>query len=340
MLSEARSNLPEMGNGADIFHRFVDPLRIFPAGVAAHVAITALVGDGEHAGSVSRYRFRATSFKKQRHGRLIMATARIELEERLTERRHDFGVAAMHFGGVDFYCVARAFPGARQFNASAARLWANFRTGSLPVMLRIAQEELGPDEFGLESVLPDGRQRISELVFGDIVGNFAEQYARLYEANQRVLEMLQDAGLELPQELTAAAEYTFSRRFEEAVRRASGSEDPKAYLPAIRITEEAEHRGFAIDHSTTAPLFARVLADAVARTLEVPSDDRVEVTCALTALATKLGLATALERSQELYDRAIGGAPASDGLRRLGKELGFAVDAPPRTEIEATRQGA
>ncbi|MFS8070291.1 MAG: DUF3536 domain-containing protein, partial [Byssovorax sp.] len=192
VLAEAKSNLAAMGNGADVFRRFVEPLRLFPARVAAHVAIASLVDEPEPVGVVSRYRFRCSSFKKQRHGRLIMATAHIELDERMTDRHHDFGVAAMHFGGVDFYCVARAFPGARQF---------------------------------------------SELVFGDIVGNFAEQYARLYDNNQRVLEMLQDAGLELPQELMVAAEFTFSRRFDGALRRAAGSHDPRAYAPAILIAE-------------------------------------------------------------------------------------------------------
>jgi alpha-amylase/alpha-mannosidase (GH57 family) len=340
ILGEARSNIAEMGSGADVFRRFVDPLRLFPARVASHVAISTLVGEPEASGVASRYRFRCSSFKKQRHGRLIMATAHIELEERVTERHHDFGVVAMHFGGVDFYCVARQFPGARQFAASVARLWANFRTASLPVMLRIAQEELGPDEFGLESVLPAGRQRISELVFGDIVGNFAEQYARLYENNQRVLEMLQDAGLELPQELTVAAEFTFSRRFEGAIKRAAGSLDPKAYAPAITIAEEAERRGYDIDHSTTRPVFARVLADAVTRALAEPTDERLDAACALAALATKLGLAPSLERAQELYAEVTHVSPPSEPLRRLGGELGLAVpqltlsDVPPQAAPE------
>jgi alpha-amylase/alpha-mannosidase (GH57 family) len=324
VLAEARSNLPQMGNGADVFRRFVDPLRLFPGRVAAHVAISSLVEDPGPSGVVSRYRFRCSSFKKQRHGRLIMATAHIELEDSVTERHHDFGLVAMHFGGVDFYCVARPYPGARQFNASAAKLWANFRTASLPVMLRIAQEELGPDEFGLESLLPEGRQRISELIFGDIVGNFAEQYARLYENNQRVLEMLQDAGLELPQELTVAAEFTFSRRFEAAMKRAAGTHDPKEYLPAIRIAEEAERRGYKIDHTTTAPLFAKVMVGAVARAIADLADDSIASACELAAMATKLGLTASLAHAQELYDDATRTTVPSGLLRRLGKELGLA----------------
>src|SRR5690606_36557856 len=42
-LAEARSNLPEMGTGADVLRRFVDPLRVHPRRIGAHIAISNLV---------------------------------------------------------------------------------------------------------------------------------------------------------------------------------------------------------------------------------------------------------------------------------------------------------
>lgn len=337
-LAEAKSNLPEMGNGADVFRRFVDPLRVFPSRVAAHVAMSSLLDDSEPSGVASRYRYRCSGLKKRRHGRLTMATAHVDLEERVTERHHEFAVAAMHFGGVDFYSVVRHFPGQRHFHASTTKLWTSFRTASLPVMLRMAQEELGPDEFGLESILPEGRQRISELVFGSIVGDFAEQYARLYEQNQRVLEMLQNAGLELPRELMDAAEFTFSRRFERAVVSAAGSYDPKSYTAATAIAEEAERRGFEIDHSNTAPIFTRVVTDAVGKALglggEEVSDEHVTSVIQLVALAIKLGHSESLERAQEQYFEATFGMPTRTAIVRLGRQLGLSVDDKRSTDTE------
>ncbi len=332
VLAKAKSNLPEMGSGADVFHRFVDPLRLYPARVVAHVAISSLVSESPPEGVAAGYRYRTSSFKKQSHGRLIMSTAHIELEERTTEKRHAFGVAAMHLGGVDFYCVAQPFAGPRQFNAATARLWASFRTASLPVMLRIAQEELGPDEFGLESVLPEGRQRIGALVFGDIMGRFAEQFAHLYESNQRVLEMLQDAGFELPSEMTMTAEFAFSRRLESAVKIAAASTDPNAYAPAIKIAAAAAGRGYRVDHSVTGPIFARVIADAVARVVAERIDANVESVCAIAALAKQLDLTASLERAQEILAAAMARGPLSPALDTLAKELGLAGDragAPP-----------
>jgi len=318
-LAEARSNLPEMGNGADVFRKFVDPLRVHPGRVGAHIAISSLVDDDRLIGVTAGYRFRTRGLRRQRHGRLILATAHIELQERATEKRYDLSVAAMHFGGVDFYCVARPFAGEHRFTAAATRLWSVFRTASLPVILRMAQEEFGPDEYGLESLLPDGRSKITTMVLGNIVGNFTQEYARLYETNQRVLEMLQSAGLELPTELLAAAEFTFSRRFEDALRGAGGSHDPEAYARAVQIAQEAKLRGFAIDFTGSVPAMMRTLAEAATQVLIEPTEERVARAVRLAELVRGLGMNGSLERAQEIIDATMpvhAGGAAARALRR------------------------
>ena len=137
-------------------------------------------------------------------------------------------------------------------------------------MLRILQQELGPTEGGMESVLPDGRERISELVFGNIVGNFVDEYGRMYEIHQRVLEQLQEAGFELPKELRTAAEFALGRRFMQEIKNAQRSLDPAAYRKAIEIADEALRRGYEIDRSAASHILGEMIAAAVTRATESP----------------------------------------------------------------------
>ena len=234
LLAEAQSNLPEMGNGADVFRRFVEPLRVHP-GTGRGARRDLEPGRRRRARPAIAARLpvpHARASRKQRHGRLILATAHIELEERATEQRHELRVAAMHFGGVDFYCVVRPFTGEQRFVGRGARLWANFRTASLPMMLRIAQEEFGPDEFGLESLLPEGRQ--PDLGDGASATSSATSRTstrgstRTTSACSRCCRARASSSRA---ELLAAAEFTFSRRFEDAIR-ARGREPRAARLRA------------------------------------------------------------------------------------------------------------
>ncbi|MBN2369991.1 MAG: DUF3536 domain-containing protein [Vicinamibacteria bacterium] len=337
-LSEARSNIDAMGNGADIFRRFVDPSRVTIGRIAAHIAISSLVAEGDEEGRFAGHRYSRTSFQKQTHGRVTLATGRFQLEEITTGRRRDFAIASMHLGGVDFYCVTRSFPGAQRFSMSSQRLWSIFRTASLPRILRIAQEEFGPEEYGLESVLPEGKQRIAELVLGDVVRFFSEQYAYLYETHRRTLEMLREAGLEFPKELQAAGEFTLGRRFDEQVRAASGSRDPAAYHRAAVIGEEAAQRGYKIDRSRAGTIFAEMIAEAVDLAVTESSDETIESALALIELAGWLRLESNLERAEEiLFQKLKESAEWPESLWPIARALRFAVSAPGLQRIGLSR---
>src|SRR5262249_965849 len=103
VLAQAKSNLPGLGNGADIFVKTVDPLRVSPARIALHLAISSLVehGDekGEETGTAGGHRFRRSRFQMKRQGRVSLATSHLIVEHFITGRRDDFAVGSMHLGG-------------------------------------------------------------------------------------------------------------------------------------------------------------------------------------------------------------------------------------------------
>jgi alpha-amylase/alpha-mannosidase (GH57 family) len=330
VLAAARSNLPEMGSGADVYRRFVDPARVSAEGVAAHLAISTLVGDDAPRGETGGYAFERADHDVRTHGRITLATGRLTLDAVATERQLEYAFAAMHFGGVDFYCVLKPFPGGTAFRRSANRLWADFRTASLPTMLRLAQEEFGPDEYGLEHVLPEGRERISGIIFGDLVKRLSEQYARLYEDNRRSIEMLHEVGFDLPPELRAAAEFTLTRRFAEEIRRQGSSRDPAAYEAAIEIAEEVARRGYRIDRSEASRLFGDMVTDAVRLLVAEPSEENRRSALALLGLTRRLGLEIDVDRAQEAVFAALSGPGGRPELGEIARELGLAPAAAER----------
>ena len=248
-------------------------------------------------------------------------------------RRHDFAVAAMHFGGVDFFCALRPYRDADRFQASVAAFWSNGKTATptLPALLRRAQKEFGPEEHGLESVFPDGLQHISRLVFGDVVKRFANEYVHLYETNERILAMLGEAGFELPQALRAAAEFTFSRRFDEAMKSAGGSRDAQAYMDAVAVAEEAELRGYAFDRTAAGSVFGQLVAEGVAGAVAAPAGERFHKVTRLAGVGVRLGLVEHLGRAQEMLFAAIdGGAVVDDEMRELAVALSLTLSEAPQ----------
>ncbi len=337
-LAEAESNVAEMGNGADIFLRAVERSRVTPRRVAAHVAISNFVDHSDandHTGEAAGYTLHTEKFRKQRHGRVMLATAHLSLESNATGRLHDYALAAIHFGDVDYYCAVKPFAGEQEFDEATGKLWTQFRTASLPVMLRLAQAEFGPDEYGIEHLLPQERERISEAIFGNMVERYMEQYEFLYEENRRVIEVLQEAGFDLPQQLRVAAEFTVAHRFEKELRQQATQAGAGNYREAFALAEEAVRLGLSFKRTAINKLFEATVTRLVGFTVVHPSAENFQSSLTLIALAKKLSLEANLERAQEAIYRALQSAPSiSEEMRELAVVLGLA----PPVSIPATPQ--
>lgn len=312
-LGEARSNEKKLGTGADIFAKLAESSRVTPGRAGAHLAMSSLVDELPERGEVGRFTYLRRTFNKARAGRIALVTGQVVLQDSTTTRVHDHAVCAMHFGGVDFYAVVRDFMGARAFDESIQRLMHAFPTASLPAMLRIAQAELGTDEYGLEHVIPGGRERITQIIFAELIQKLYEDYARLYQENRRTLEILQTAGFELPKELRAAAEFTLGRMFEEEIRNQHQSQDPAAYRRALEIASEVAEHGFHIDHTVPGQIFVDMINARVLVAVTQPTRENVEAARALLLLTRKLHLAIDFDSAQETLFEAM--VRASRGVR-------------------------
>jgi alpha-amylase/alpha-mannosidase (GH57 family) len=335
-LSEARSNIAERGTGADIYLRAVEQSRVTPRRVAAHLAISNLVErEGRPADEFESagYDYRAIEVQKRRHGRVTLETMRLSLEERATGRLHDYALAAMHFGEVDYYCALRPYEGREKFEEAASRLWSQFRTASLPALLRVAEGEFGPEEFGLEALLPQSQGRLSRAVFGRMVARLLDEYERVYEDNRRVVERLVEIGFEPPRELRVAAELITGRRLETELRAQRLGEGD--YARAFDIAREAARLGQRIDRTHATRVFEKTLVEAARRVVEQPSPDAVRSARELIALGRELGLEANLERAQEIiYEAARAWARPSEELREFALALGLSPSALAAREVE------
>jgi len=334
ILSQAVSNEPSKGNGADIFRREVDPMRMTPERFAAHLAISGLLDEEGESGDVSGFHFSRHETRKEQLGRVTLATGQLKLESSATGRLYAFMHAALYIGGVDFYCVLRPMAGPKRFRAAVAKTWEHFASGSLLTLLRLIQEEFGPEEFGLQHALPRSRQRILEQVFGSMIGHYYEQYARLYDDNRRIMDHLQQSGFQLPRELTAAAEFTLAYRFEQEVLRQQGSMDPQAYGKARELALEAQRRGCAVERPSVNRAFEEKVTALVRRVAEDPQDDTVRGALAMLELCREMRLAPRLDLAQEAFFEALPPRKAVTGLMaQLALALGLVVPATSETGV-------
>jgi alpha-amylase/alpha-mannosidase (GH57 family) len=336
ILAKAHSNIPEYGNGRQIFEKYVDTARVTSPQVTAHVAMTILSDAAKSAsGEVGGYSYQVEDLRREAHGRLVLATGRMALVDLKTGRNHQHCFAALHMGGLDFTSNVTEDPGSENFLIASNKLWNHFYTLSLSRFLGLMAEVFGSNEFGMEHLLPEGRQSLFENVFGKLVHRFASQYATLYEENRRNFEMLQHAGFHLPRELTVSAEFTLSHRFNDVLREAQGSRMASAYAQAVTIVKEAKQQVLKIDCTEGNRIFSVIIREAVQAAVNDPTEANVQVPVELLETVKQLGLEPDLNRAREILFEAADSSSDFEQLAPLALRLGFQVES--LTEINVRR---
>jgi hypothetical protein len=229
-------------------------------------------------------------------------------------------------GGIDFYGAIRPYLRQENYTKSAKHLWDQFYLVSLPKLLRLMQEEFGPEEFGVEQLLPESRQKIFKEVFGTLVERFSEQYVRLYEDNRRNLEMLQSVGFELPREIRAAAEFTFGKLFEEEIQKREWFKDPDAYRNLISLADEVTQHGYRIDRFVAEHHFRNLITEIVEMAVDRPLDENVRAAIAVVQLTKRLGLEYNLYLAQEAVYEAAGKSVHFEKMIELSEMLDLKTD--------------
>ncbi len=338
-LAAARSNVEAFGTGADVYREHARAARVRPESLAAQVAITSLPGNGEHVlasadgeGRLADTNFRISHFRKETRGRIALATLQIDLVHRPTGVATAFGACALHFGGVDLHCVLRPLSAVSSFELATDRIWGSFESGSLLTLVRVAEEELGPDDYGLAHLLESAREHISQLLFEDIRDRYAAQYEAMYQDARRAIAQFHDAGLPVPDELRAAAGLALAYRFDQEMDGApTGQFMPEAYAQALAIAEEARRYGCALRHERARLHFEGLLTKLMYRVcagdtdISHPGTDPTQLTLRLLATAEELGVELDRDRPQELLVRSLDvePGPVSEPLSLLVRALGL-----------------
>ena len=299
VLAAARSNIPAEGTGAEVYRKRVLPSVVGPRRYVAQYAITDMFRDypedlewhGRLVHRVERHRLSS--------GQLTLVVGRVEVEDRRTSETFDLIYVLIHFGGHDFHCAVRSFPGTQEFRAFTKRLREIFGRATVTELLRAVDGHFGDDYFGMPQLLAEERAEVLDALFRDMSERFAEMYTRLYMDNRSTVSALIDSGLEVPTEFRIAAEYTLSRQLNAEILAQGRSRDGGRYQRAKEIVQEAEHGNYTLDLSRSEALFSEMIGEAVAALVGQPTAEACRAVLDTLALASSLGVSPDLDRCQE-----------------------------------------
>jgi alpha-amylase/alpha-mannosidase (GH57 family) len=231
-LADARSNLPAMGTGADVWTRFTRPMRRPPSAIA--IEATGLLAAGQNGMEASSPAFAIHVESSTGNLRGGGIQARIRVTDRATEEIHSYDVEA------------RPDPGDL-------------------MRIQVRNETAGIEEVrGIDDLPYEVKLRVVRALLADTLAQDESRFDEIFETSRGLLERYRSLGLEPPPILRALANDAVNRRVAAAARLLE--EIPSRDLTGrdlIAITAEIRQLAAAIGVGLVTEPIGRVIVRAI-----------------------------------------------------------------------------
>jgi alpha-amylase/alpha-mannosidase (GH57 family) len=286
-LERAKSNLPEHGDGRQIYEKFVKPAMVDWEKIAAHYAVSSVFETYPQRADLFCYRAERQDDQRFEAGRAKLVIGKVKLTSGITQESALLSFGILHFGDHNVNGGVQRFQGEAAYGAMAAEMSAAFARADLPEVIRLLDKHFGESTYSLKSLFRDEQRKVIDRLLETPLAEAEATYRQIYERHLPLMSFLTDLSMPLTDlrvPLPKAFQMAAALILNIDLRRAFEAEIPN--LDRVRALLEAVRRwGVELD--------AAGLGYTLQRTLERLMDQ-------LAARPHDLALLTALEGAASL----------------------------------------
>jgi len=245
LLEQARSNLPEHGNGRHIYEKWVKPAMVDLKRVAAHYAVSSLFEEYPEESTVFSYAAVQEDQQISRAGRAKIVIGRAKFVSRITLEFSRLMFGVLHMGDHNLACGVKEYEDEQKYEALAEELSEAFSGAYFPEMIRTIDEHFGQSTYSLASLFHDKQREIMALILEPMLAEANAAYDQVYDHHAPLTCFLRESGIPIPGSLHAAAQFVLNGRLRRALEQLPL--DPQSVEPLL---EEARLAGVSLEATT------------------------------------------------------------------------------------------
>jgi alpha-amylase/alpha-mannosidase (GH57 family) len=216
-LQQARSNIPEHGDGRNIYEKFVKPAMIDWQKTAAHYAISTLF---QEYGEKSRI-FSFTVEDEDKHifsaGKTRLAIGRARIISEITQESEVLSYAILYMGEHNLTGGVGKFPSQEAYDAMVKELKAAYDTADFPETMRALDRHFGQASYSLKSLFKDEQRRILAEILESTREDLENRFRLISERYTPLLKFLRGSNLPMPPALSSSTQYVLHSDIRRAV---------------------------------------------------------------------------------------------------------------------------
>ena len=264
-LALAKSNVPEYGDGGNIYRKYVKPAMVDLEKVGAHYSISSLFAPYGERTDIFSYTAKRLDYHTRDAGKLRMALGQASFTSKVTQECEKLTFWVVHFGDHNVAGGVQKADGGAEYRDLLQSISDSFARVDIPEVVRLLDRRFGERTYSLRSLFRDEQRRILRSILSSTVTEAEAAYLQLYEHHAALMRFITSLGTPMPREFAAAVEYAIN----SLLRRACSSDD----LDSERIRSllrEAQASNITLDKTTLEFLLRRNVEGFAARFADDP----------------------------------------------------------------------
>ena len=222
LLAQARSNLPEVRDGAEVYRKFATSMRLGLEQVGAHYAISSIFRNYPEEGALFCYNVTRTEHELLASGRGRLAIGRARLDSRITEECEEIAYAVLHLGDQNLSAAVKRCDSGdetqlKDFHTFSDEVGHAIRKANLPEVIRLIDRYFGGTAYSLTSLFTDEQHRILRTILDQTLSEMEDSLHKIYEDHASLLHFLTESGMAAPPALALAAGYALNANLRRAL---------------------------------------------------------------------------------------------------------------------------
>jgi alpha-amylase/alpha-mannosidase (GH57 family) len=217
-LQLAKSNLPEHGDGARIYEKWVNPAYVGIERLAGNFAISSLFENYEAKSKIYYYQVERDNFLIEANGKLRLGLGQARFSSQITRESGVFSFAAVHLG--EHNVIAGVRPSSlEEDDALRKNLSEVFSHADTAEIIRVLDQAFHKPSFSLRFLFRDEQRQIINLILAESLASTAAAYRSVYESQAPLIRFLHDLSIPVPPVLKSAAEIALNNQLRAAFER-------------------------------------------------------------------------------------------------------------------------
>jgi len=264
-LAVAKSNVPEYGDGAKIYERWVKPAVVDIPRVAGHYAISSLFENYPEKTRVYCYEVERTNYSLEAEGKLRLAIGCAKFRSTITDESAALDFSVLHLG--DHNITAGVRPASGSAESDQEKLVAAFGRADTAEVIRMLDQVYGKDTFSLRQLFRDEQRKITTIILNESLNSAAALYKTVFESQAPLIRFLNGLDIPVPNALKSAAEIALNSQLQQYLER------PELDVDSIQgLLREAAASKIDLDKTTLEYKIRRRVENDAAEFAANPSD--------------------------------------------------------------------